>query len=103
MQSGASRQLDLFGYILFMVVDIDECREPSICGPNANCTNQPSTYMCSCMQGYESKDNNTLNCTGTKSLIKFLSQIRGDGNPSPNSKGLERQMERERPNMERGR
>ena len=86
-----------------MVVDIDECREPNICGPHARCSNQPSTYVCSCTQGYESKDNNTFNCTGMKSLIKFLSQIRVDGNPSPDSKGLERQMERERSNMERGR
>ena len=54
------------------------------------------------MQGYEFTDKNTFNCTGTKSLIKFLSQIRVDGNPSPDSKGLERQMERERPNIERG-
>ena len=54
------------------------------------------------MQGYESKDNNTFNCTGTSSLIKFVSQIRVRLNPSPDSKGLERQIERERPNMERG-
>ena len=47
-------------------------------------------HVCSCTQGYESKDNNTFNCTGTKSLIKFLSQIRVDGNPSPDSKCLER-------------
>ena len=52
-----------------MVVDIDECRESNICGPHANCTNQPSTYVCSCAKGYESKNKSKFNCTGTKSLI----------------------------------
>ena len=56
-------------YLLFMVVDIDECREPNICGPRGKCTNQPATYECSCIQGFEMKDKNKFNCTGTKSSI----------------------------------
>ncbi|XP_067053873.1 adhesion G protein-coupled receptor E1-like [Acropora muricata] len=42
---------------------IDECTESHICGPHANCTNQPSTYVCSCAEGYESKDKNKFKCT----------------------------------------
>ena len=56
-------------YLLFMVVDIDECKEPNICGPRKKCSNQPATYVCLCAQGYEYKDRTKLNCTGTKSLI----------------------------------
>ena len=56
-------------YLLFMVVDIDECRTPNVCGPREKCTNKPGTYVCSCARGYESKDKNKLKCTGTKSLI----------------------------------
>ena len=52
-----------------MVVDIDECREPNICGPHTMCSNHPGTFVCLCAQGYESKDKNKLNCIGTKTLI----------------------------------
>uniref|UniRef100_A0AAR2J865 Nidogen 1a n=1 Tax=Pygocentrus nattereri TaxID=42514 RepID=A0AAR2J865_PYGNA len=34
--------------------DIDECREtPHICGPNTICNNQPGTYRCECMEGFQ--------------------------------------------------
>ncbi|XP_030627952.1 nidogen-1-like [Chanos chanos] len=34
--------------------DIDECREtPQICGPNAVCNNQPGTFRCQCMDGFQ--------------------------------------------------
>ena len=56
-------------YLLFVVVDIEECRTLNICGPREKCTKKNATYVCSCAKGYESKDKNKLNCTGTKSLI----------------------------------
>ncbi|KAM6971980.1 nidogen-1 [Aplochiton taeniatus] len=34
--------------------DIDECREtPYICGSNAICNNQPGTFRCECMDGFQ--------------------------------------------------
>uniref|UniRef100_A0A669DR15 Nidogen 1 n=1 Tax=Oreochromis niloticus TaxID=8128 RepID=A0A669DR15_ORENI len=33
--------------------DIDECREtPSVCGPNAVCSNQPGSFRCECSIGF---------------------------------------------------
>ncbi|XP_019405376.1 PREDICTED: nidogen-1 [Crocodylus porosus] len=34
--------------------DIDECSEqPTVCGSNAVCNNQPGTYRCECVDGYQ--------------------------------------------------
>ncbi|XP_062831368.1 nidogen-1 [Anolis carolinensis] len=34
--------------------DIDECSEqPTVCGSNANCNNQPGTFRCECLEGYQ--------------------------------------------------
>ncbi|KAM9608840.1 nidogen-1 isoform 3-T3 [Morphnus guianensis] len=34
--------------------DIDECSEqPALCGSNAVCNNQPGTYHCECVEGYQ--------------------------------------------------
>ncbi|XP_029891423.1 nidogen-1 isoform X3 [Aquila chrysaetos chrysaetos] len=34
--------------------DIDECSEqPALCGSNAVCNNQPGTYRCECVEGYQ--------------------------------------------------
>ncbi|KAG9344326.1 hypothetical protein JZ751_010995 [Albula glossodonta] len=34
--------------------DIDECREtPQICGPHALCNNQPGTFRCECIEGFQ--------------------------------------------------
>ncbi|MGH0135079.1 UNVERIFIED_CONTAM: hypothetical protein FKN15_013459 [Acipenser sinensis] len=37
--------------------DVDECREsPTICGNNAVCNNQPGTFRCECLEGYQFAD-----------------------------------------------
>nr|XP_060609844.1 nidogen-1 [Anolis sagrei ordinatus] len=34
--------------------DIDECSEqPTVCGSSANCNNQPGTFRCECLEGYQ--------------------------------------------------
>ncbi|XP_056616657.1 nidogen-1 [Triplophysa dalaica] len=34
--------------------DVDECREsPQICGPHAICNNQPGTFRCECLDGFQ--------------------------------------------------
>ena len=68
---GHLHKLNSFSYVylLFMVVDMDECMEPNICGPHTMCTNHPATYKCSCLQGFESKNKKKLHCTGTETLI----------------------------------
>nr|XP_034964284.1 nidogen-1 [Zootoca vivipara] len=34
--------------------DIDECQEqPTVCGDNADCNNQPGTFRCECLEGYQ--------------------------------------------------
>lgn len=36
-----------------LLADIDECREtPSVCGPNAVCSNQPGSLRCECSAGF---------------------------------------------------
>ncbi|GMS93257.1 hypothetical protein PENTCL1PPCAC_15432, partial [Pristionchus entomophagus] len=38
-------------------IDNDECTEkPDICGPNSHCLNQPGSFRCECLEGFE-KDN----------------------------------------------
>ncbi|KAL2083319.1 hypothetical protein ACEWY4_021092 [Coilia grayii] len=41
--------------------DIDECREtPQVCSANALCNNQPGTFRCECVEGYQfASDGNT--------------------------------------------
>ncbi|XP_033000218.1 nidogen-1 isoform X2 [Lacerta agilis] len=35
-------------------IDIDECQEqPKVCGDNADCNNQPGTFRCECLEGYQ--------------------------------------------------
>lgn len=38
----------------FNTLDIDECAEQAgLCGSNADCNNQPGTYRCECVEGYQ--------------------------------------------------
>lgn len=38
----------------YNILDIDECSEqPGLCGSNAVCNNQPGTYRCECVDGYQ--------------------------------------------------
>ncbi|XP_039208911.1 nidogen-1 isoform X1 [Crotalus tigris] len=37
--------------------DVDECQEqPTMCGSNAVCNNQPGTFRCECLEGYQFSD-----------------------------------------------
>uniref|UniRef100_H3ASA9 Nidogen 1 n=1 Tax=Latimeria chalumnae TaxID=7897 RepID=H3ASA9_LATCH len=56
--------------------DVDECREnPSICGSNAVCNNQPGTFRCECVEGYRfAADGRT--CTG-KSCKSVKGEVLG--------------------------
>ncbi|KAK9981791.1 hypothetical protein ABG768_001315 [Culter alburnus] len=42
--------------------DIDECKDPDVCGTNAECHNYPGSYICKCHQGYSNYGNNQLKC-----------------------------------------
>lgn len=38
----------------YNILDVDECSEqPALCGSNAVCNNQPGTYRCECVEGYQ--------------------------------------------------
>lgn len=38
----------------YNILDVDECSEqPALCGSNAVCNNQPGTYRCECVDGYQ--------------------------------------------------
>ena len=45
--------------VLFFSVDINECIDIGPCLNNANCTNTPGSYFCSCSEGYRGD-----NCSG---------------------------------------
>ncbi|XP_030050841.1 nidogen-1 [Microcaecilia unicolor] len=49
--------------------DVDECREqPTICGEYATCNNQPGTFRCECLEGYQfAEDGQT--CVGIERPI----------------------------------
>ncbi|XP_051741449.1 adhesion G protein-coupled receptor E2-like isoform X11 [Ctenopharyngodon idella] len=44
--------------------DIDECKDPDVCGTNATCYNYPGSYICMCHQGYSNYGNNKSKCIG---------------------------------------
>lgn len=39
-------------FILSLLLDIDECRNPNVCGVNTNCINLPGNYTCTCRDGF---------------------------------------------------
>lgn len=64
-----------------ILTDVDECVEdPTICGPNSNCTNSIGSYSCVCVSGYR-LDNLAViasianPCTGACSLVWYLCDI----------------------------
>lgn len=43
--------------MLLFYTDVDECQEqPTVCGSNAVCNNQPGTFRCECLEGYQFSD-----------------------------------------------
>ncbi|KAK7165626.1 hypothetical protein R3I93_005633 [Phoxinus phoxinus] len=43
--------------------DIDECKDPDVCGTNAVCINHPGSFICECHSGYSNYGNNQSKCT----------------------------------------
>ncbi|XDV16904.1 hypothetical protein PO909_016416 [Leuciscus waleckii] len=42
--------------------DIDECKDPDVCGTNAVCKNHPGSFVCECSLGYSNYGNNQSKC-----------------------------------------
>ena len=56
--------------IMVVVVDIDECKEGlSVCHSEAECTDIPGSYICTCRPGFTG---NGTYCEGNTSLGLFL-------------------------------
>lgn len=59
--------------LLFLLVDIDECRiSPDLCGPG-RCLNTPGDFECECFEGYESGFMMMKNCMGESSPQQTIS------------------------------
>uniref|UniRef100_A0A8C1GCL1 Uncharacterized protein n=1 Tax=Cyprinus carpio TaxID=7962 RepID=A0A8C1GCL1_CYPCA len=42
-------------------IDINECMfSPSVCGPNANCSNEKGSYNCSCLDGFTASNSSLI-------------------------------------------
>lgn len=37
----------------YFIADIDECKEPNICGRGATCENTLGGHLCRCPEGFE--------------------------------------------------
>uniref|UniRef100_A0A673GB70 Uncharacterized protein n=1 Tax=Sinocyclocheilus rhinocerous TaxID=307959 RepID=A0A673GB70_9TELE len=49
--------------------DIDECLfSSSVCGPNANCTNEMGSYNCSCLDGFTATNSHVNECLKTSEV-----------------------------------
>lgn len=53
--------------------DIDECTDPNICIPQADCSNTAGSYQCQCKPGYTG--NGTV-CTGNAVFFVVVFPIR---------------------------
>ena len=50
-----------FKFIIFSLLDINECLQPNICHDQATCTNTHGSYFCTCNTGYSG---NGTSCVG---------------------------------------
>ena len=62
-----------FMYLLYILSDINECANATTCDSNANCTNTPGSFTCTCNHGYTG--NGTTNCEGKNSIGTLLFTI----------------------------
>ncbi|XP_044847460.1 latent-transforming growth factor beta-binding protein 4-like [Mauremys mutica] len=62
--------------------DIDECQgpRPADCGPQANCTNVPGSYYCTCIDGYEPSSGKAKFTLASENSCQDLNECQG---PSP--------------------
>jgi len=51
-------------------IDIDECLQNNLCGPNSQCSNRQPGYTCSCLQGFITDDLEAPNATNPCRDIK---------------------------------
>ena len=50
-------------YHFCVLIDINECSDPSACGVLEDCVNSPGSFICICQDGYE-RNNVTDECEG---------------------------------------
>ncbi|CAM4456566.1 unnamed protein product [Leuciscus chuanchicus] len=48
--------------VFAMLNNIDECKDPDVCGTNAVCKNHPGSFVCECSLGYSNYGNNQSKC-----------------------------------------
>ncbi|XP_039370875.1 adhesion G protein-coupled receptor E1-like isoform X5 [Mauremys reevesii] len=67
--------------------DIDECQGPNPpdCGPQANCTNVPGSYYCTCIDGYEPSSGKANFMHASENSCQDINECLG---PSPADCGL---------------
>ena len=53
-----------YNILVFLLVDINECSDPRICGYNQRCINSAGSHWCECLTGYK-PDTRTLIDTST--------------------------------------
>ncbi|XP_067259391.1 adhesion G protein-coupled receptor E5-like isoform X2 [Chanodichthys erythropterus] len=62
MSDGLKKQLSDRKEAMPFTTDINECKDPEVCGTNATCYNHPGGYSCKCHQGYSNYGNNQSKC-----------------------------------------
>lgn len=67
---------DILSLSLFLLLsDVDECSEtPQICGPYAMCVNQPGSFRCECLDGFQSAADGRT-CVGKSAGVCVRSSV----------------------------
>jgi len=54
-------------HVVCVVTDVDECAvNNGGCSPQANCTNTPGSFTCTCLDGYSGDG---INCSGNVCML----------------------------------
>ena len=57
--------------LLYILTDINECTDTSICGVGGTCTNTYASYTCKCVPGYTGGGDATP-CSGRFAFVCYL-------------------------------